>query len=74
MLLDDFGLLTLVWQKNNVSMNFQGGKIPNVNSVLLFLANVHGATFILGATHIRNSMICAKMMTGLKIRDCNKRY
>ena len=28
-------LLTLFWRKNNISMNFRGGKMLNVNSVLL---------------------------------------
>ena len=33
-LLDDLCLLTLIWQINNASMNFRGGNMLNVNSVI----------------------------------------
>ena len=33
-LLDVYSLLTLIWQKNNAPMNFRGGKMLDVNSVI----------------------------------------
>ena len=42
--LDGLSVMKLVWRKNNTSKNFRGGKMLNVNSVLLSLPliiNIH---------------------------------
>ena len=37
--LDGLSVMKLVWRKNNTSKNFRGGKMLNVNSVVVSVKN-----------------------------------